>query len=43
MDKLPGDNYSNISLSIPDDGLDHQLATVRSLARFVDLLYLYTL
>ncbi|KIJ51234.1 hypothetical protein M422DRAFT_157913, partial [Sphaerobolus stellatus SS14] len=26
--------YFNISLAIPDDGLDHQLTTVRSLARF---------
>lgn len=38
MDKLPGDNYYTISLSMPDDGLDHQLATVRSLARFVHFL-----
>lgn len=36
MNKLPGDNYLNISLSMPDDSLDHQLATIRSLARFVD-------
>jgi hypothetical protein len=35
MDMLPGDNYSNISLSLSDDDLTHQLATVRSLARFV--------
>lgn len=40
MDKLPGDNYFNISLSMPDDSLDHQLSTVRSLARFVNQLYL---
>jgi hypothetical protein len=35
MNMLPGDNYLDISLCLPDDDLDHQLATVRSLARFV--------
>lgn len=43
MDKLPGGSYFNMSLSLADDDLDHRLATVRSLARFVDFLYLCTL
>jgi len=43
MNMLPGDNYFNISLSMLDDDLDHQLATVRSLARFVNInLYFFT-
>lgn len=35
MNKLPGDSYFNISLSLPDDDLDFRVANVRSLARFV--------
>ena len=35
MKKLLGDSYLNVSLSIEDDDLDHRLATVRSLSRFV--------
>jgi hypothetical protein len=37
MNKLPGDTYLNISLSLPDHDLDRRLATVRSLAKFVSL------
>lgn len=35
MNKLPGDNYSDISLSISDEDLNFQLATVKGLARCV--------
>ncbi|KAK3304086.1 uncharacterized protein B0T15DRAFT_229428 [Chaetomium strumarium] len=34
MDMLAGDSYFNISFSMLGDELDHQLATVHSLARF---------
>ncbi|KAK4240146.1 hypothetical protein C8A03DRAFT_42274 [Achaetomium macrosporum] len=34
MNMLPGDTYFNISLSLLDGDFDHQLTTVRSLARF---------
>lgn len=37
MNMVLGDNYLNISLSLLDEDLDHQLATVHSLARFVHL------
>ena len=37
MDILLGDNYFNIFFSMLDDDLDHQLATVRSIARFVNI------
>ncbi len=37
MNLLPADNYFNISLSMLDEDLDYQLATVRSLARLVDI------
>lgn len=42
MDKLQGDNYLNISLSMPDDSMD-RLTTVRSLARFAHHSASYTL
>lgn len=37
MNILPRDNYFDMSLTLMDDGLDHSLATIRSLARFVNL------
>jgi hypothetical protein len=38
MNKLSEANYLNISFSIPEDTLNLQPATVRSLAKFVILL-----
>ncbi|UKZ82632.1 hypothetical protein TrVFT333_010425 [Trichoderma virens FT-333] len=34
MEMIPGESYFSISLSLLEENLDHQLATVRSLARF---------
>ena len=43
MNMLAGDNYFTISLSMLDEDLDHQLATVRSLARFIKLSFTFSL
>lgn len=38
MDRLPGDNYAMVRTSLTDEP-QSQLATIRSLARFVEILY----